>query len=104
VRSLNLDELNPEDLKAKVIMHFQNPMRGSSAKAEKARALCESDFEREVYDALLAEGYGVTPQVAVGGYRIDMVIEGGGDRRLAVELDGEKWHSPESGGRTTGDN
>ncbi len=96
VRSLDLDDLNPEDLKAKAIMHFQNPMRGSSAKTEKARALCElKEFEREVYDALLAEGYAVTPQVAVGGYRIDMVIEGGGDRRLAVELDGEKWHGPE---------
>lgn len=54
-----------------------------------------SQSSREVYDALLAEGYAVTPQVAVGGYRIDMVIEGGGDRRLAVELDGEKWHGPE---------
>ena len=24
-----------------------------------------------------------------------MVVEGGGDRRLAIELDGEKWHGPE---------
>ena len=95
VRSLSLDDLNPDDLKAKAIMHLQDPMKGSAAKHEKDRALCESGFEREVYDSLVAEGYAVTPQVPVGDFRIDMVIEGGGDRRLAVELDGEKWHGPE---------
>jgi very-short-patch-repair endonuclease len=95
VRSISLDDLDPDDLKAKAIMHFRDPMKGSAAKHEKDRALCESGFEKEVYDNLVAEGYAVTPQVPVGGFRIDMVIEGGGDRRLAVELDGEKWHGPE---------
>ncbi len=40
-------------------------------------------------------GYCVTPQVGVGSYRIDLVVEGDNDRRLAVELDGDKWHPPE---------
>jgi hypothetical protein len=79
VRSIALEDLDPEDLKAKAIVHFQDPMRGSSAKREKARELCESEFEREVYDRLVGEGYSVTPQVPAGGFRIDMVIEGGGD-------------------------
>ena len=95
VRSLSLEDLDPLDLKAKAILHFQNPMKGSASKEGKGRGLCESDFEREVYDSLLAQGYIVTPQVPVGSFRIDMVVEGGGDRRLAVELDGEKWHGPE---------
>jgi very-short-patch-repair endonuclease len=95
VRSLSLEDLDPLDLKAKAILHFQNPMKGSASKEGKGRALCESDFEREVYDSLLAQEYIVTPQVPVGSFRIDMVVEGGGDRRLAVELDGEKWHGPE---------
>jgi len=82
-------------MKAKAIVHFQNPMRGIVAEEQNGRALCESDFEREVYDALLAKGYLVTPQVPVGSFRIDLVVEGGGDRRLAIELDGEKWHGPE---------
>jgi len=34
-------------------------------------------------------------QVAVGEYRIDLVVDGGGDRRLAIELDGDKYHGPD---------
>src|SRR5207249_4538853 len=37
-------------------------------------------------------GYWVTPQVRVGQYRIDMVVEGHDDARLAVECDGDKYH------------
>ena len=95
LRHQPLEDLDPLDLKAKAILHFQNPMKGSASKEGKGRALCEFDFEREVYDSLLAQEYIVTPQVPVGSFRIDMVVEGGGDRRLAVELDGEKWHGPE---------
>jgi len=36
----------------------------------------------------------VRPQVQVGGYFIDFVIEGDGNRRLAVELDGDRYHPP----------
>ena len=39
-------------------------------------------------------GYRVTTQWPVGAYRIDMVVEGAG-KRLAVECDGERWHSAE---------
>jgi very-short-patch-repair endonuclease len=95
IRSLSLEELDPEDLKAKAIMHFQNPMRGRPSGSDEARDLCESEFETEVYDALVGLQYAITPQVPVGGYRIDLVVEGGADRRLAVELDGEKWHGPD---------
>ena len=31
VRSLSLEDLDPMDLKAKAIMHFQNPMRGTGS-------------------------------------------------------------------------
>jgi len=34
----------------------------------------------------------VTPQVQVGQYRIDMVVEGHNDTRLAIECDGDKYH------------
>jgi very-short-patch-repair endonuclease len=34
----------------------------------------------------------VTPQVRVGQYRIDMVVEGHNDTRLAVECDGDQYH------------
>lgn len=43
---------------------------------------------------LVASGYRVQPQWPVGAYRIDLVVEGN-TRRLAVECDGEQWHTPE---------
>jgi transcription elongation GreA/GreB family factor len=33
--------------------------------------------------------------VPVGGYAIDFVVEGADDRRLAIELDGDKYHGPD---------
>jgi very-short-patch-repair endonuclease len=58
------------------------------------RELCESDFEREMFDELVKRGYRLRPQVKVGGYRIDLVVEGAEDRPLAVECDGDRWHGP----------
>jgi very-short-patch-repair endonuclease len=48
-----------------------------------------------MYDELTQRGYWVTPQVKVGQYRIDMVVEGHNDARLAVECDGDKYHGPD---------
>ena len=31
----------------------------------------------------------------VGQYRIDMVVEGANDTRIAIECDGDKYHGPE---------
>jgi very-short-patch-repair endonuclease len=44
---------------------------------------------------LLELGYSVTPQVKVGPFSIDLVVEGEADRRLAIELDGDKYHTPD---------
>jgi very-short-patch-repair endonuclease len=54
----------------------------------------ESEFERQVLQRLVKAGYRVTTQWPVGAYRIDLVVEGAG-RRLAIECDGERWHSAE---------
>ncbi len=61
----------------------------------KLRDLCESPFEKEIYDLLTQRGYAVLPQVPAGGYRIDMVVEGQNGKRLAVECDGDRFHGPE---------
>jgi hypothetical protein len=37
----------------------------------------------------------VLPQVKSGSYRLDMVVEGANDTRLAVECDGDAFHGPE---------
>lgn len=93
VRSVREEELNPSDLKARVIRHFAEPM--PEAASGQLEAACESDFERDVLRRLVASGYRVTPQVGAQGYRIDLVVEGVDGRRLAVECDGDRYHGPE---------
>jgi very-short-patch-repair endonuclease/transcription elongation GreA/GreB family factor len=95
VRSVREEELKPDDLKAKVLRHFRDPMKGSKRPEGDAAALCDSDFERAVLRKLLDGGYRVTPQVGALGYKIDLVVEGTGDRRLAVECDGDQYHGPD---------
>lgn len=92
-RSFRREDLKEHDLRSQLVNHFQNPLRRETEK--KGRDRCESDFERDVFDRLNAAGYRVLPQVAAGGYRIDMVVEGSAGRRLAVECDGDQYHGPD---------
>ena len=94
VRSVRRDELNPNDLKARLIAHFENPMP-ELEEIEDALSVCESNFERDMMQRLLQRGYRVQGQVGSIGYRIDMVVEGADRRRLAVECDGDRYHGPE---------
>ncbi len=94
VRSVQRDELNPNDLKARLIAHFENPMPDHE-EIEDVLAVCESNFERDLMKKLLDRGYRVKGQVGSVGYRIDMVVEGADRRRLAVECDGDRYHGPE---------
>ena len=52
----------------------------------------ESEFERLVAHELKSHGFRVQAQYRVGFYRIDLVVEGNG-KKLAVECDGDRWHS-----------
>jgi hypothetical protein len=40
-------------------------------------------------------GYRLRAQVPIAGFRIDFVVEGANDSRLAIELDGDQWHGPD---------
>lgn len=68
---------------------------GLSADPAGLLALCDSNFEREVLSELLGRGFRVLPQVKAGSYRIDLVVEGAQDRRLAIECDGDEFHGPD---------
>lgn len=93
VRSVELAQLSPSDkLRRNLIAHFATPCAQDEQRVENLRTLCESDFEREIYDILTERGYRVIPQVKVGGFRIDMVVEGHNDLRLAIECDGDRYH------------
>lgn len=95
VRSVELDDLKPNDLKHKLLSHLRDPMPQANNVDQEMIERCESDFEREVFRELTTKGYLTIPQVPVGEYRIDLVVEGDNDRRLAVELDGDRYHGPE---------
>jgi very-short-patch-repair endonuclease len=99
VRSVQLEDLRPTDIKAQILQHFANPMpEGRVATGGEVDTLldrCDSGFEREVLQMLLDANYRVRPQVPAGGFRIDLVVEGAEDRRLAIELDGDQFHGPD---------
>lgn len=90
VHSLNPEiDLKPDDIRLKLINHAINP---SIDRNEEKLKAAESDFEKQVMNTLHNQGYKITPQWKVGAYRIDMVVEDG-DKRIALECDGEKWHT-----------
>ncbi|SDX43319.1 AAA domain-containing protein [Nitrosomonas oligotropha] len=94
-RSLQEENLtNESDLRLKILRHFLAPMP-QYERIGNSIDLCDSDFERDVYKRLVEKGYNITPQVRVGAFSIDLVVEGENDRRLAIELDGDKYHPPE---------
>lgn len=93
VRSVELDDLSLKDhLRRGLIEHFSSPFVQDETKVKNLRELCESGFELEIYDLLTERGYRVVPQVKVGNYRLDMVVEGYNDARLAIECDGDRYH------------
>ena len=54
----------------------------------------DSWFEVDVFLRIARRGYRVIPQFEVGGYRIDLVVQGM-EGSLAVECDGDAWHGPD---------
>jgi very-short-patch-repair endonuclease len=93
VRSVEAHHLAEGDrLRRGLLAHFAAPFPDEAAVEGDARGLCESPLERDIYDWLLERGYRVRPQLRVGAYRIDLVVEGDNDARLAIECDGDKYH------------
>jgi len=96
VRSVDLEHLSQADhLRRGLIRHFAQPFGDQPPRVTVTRELCESDLERGVFDWLSANGYRVMPQVRVGAYRVDMVVEGENDTRLAIECDGDRYEGAE---------
>jgi transcription elongation GreA/GreB family factor/very-short-patch-repair endonuclease len=94
VRSIRREDLNENDLKARLIAHFENPMPTVAKANGDIFAICGSEFERDVLRRLIEKQYRVTPQVGSVGFSIDMVVEGADGTRLAIECDGDRFHGP----------
>ncbi|MBK3780105.1 very short patch repair endonuclease [Paraburkholderia aspalathi] len=95
VRSVTAEHLSEKDIRMSLLEHFSRPAVEQEVDDGGLIRLCESGFEREVFTMLVSRGYRVIPQVKAGGYRLDMVVEGGSDTRLAIECDGDAFHGPD---------
>ena len=94
VHSLDpVNHLQGGDLRRRLIEHARDP-KALMREMEEQGARTDSIFEKLVLERLISAGYRVHPQWPVGARRIDLVVEGI-SKRLAVECDGEKWHTPE---------
>ncbi|QYG95219.1 AAA family ATPase [Iamia sp. SCSIO 61187] len=96
--SVTLDGLGPSDLRRSLLTYMQRPPVVDAAgqvddvRDDQPHPRFDSLFEQRVHNRIRAKGYAVTPQVEVNGRRIDLVVTGA-KGRLAVECDGEAWHS-----------
>jgi very-short-patch-repair endonuclease len=86
--------LKTDDLRFQLLQHARDPGATLHA-ASQDLPKPESPLEREVAMRLADAGFRVKQQMSVGHFRIDMVVEDG-ERRLAVECDGDRYRSPES--------
>lgn len=95
VRSVKVSDLSNKDLRLTLLSHFDKPIITDQEEAENLIDRCESGFEQQVFKELTSCGYHVVPQVKTGAYRLDMVVEGDADTRLAIECDGDEFHGPD---------
>lgn len=92
----SLDSAN--DLKSgdirKMLIDFSLNPQSVNMKNAKIVAKAESPFEVAVAKYLAVKGYHLVQQWEVGAYRLDMVVMCG-KKKIAIECDGERYHSGE---------
>ena len=86
------NDLKTGDIRKEFLEYASNPKE--YILIEEIEKKSDSVFEEEVVKHLVSEGYHIKQQWEVGAYRIDMVALFQ-DKKIAIECDGEKWHSTE---------
>ncbi|MCR4600356.1 MAG: AAA family ATPase [Clostridia bacterium] len=86
-------DLKPGDIRKRLIDYSLNPKAVEVAHAEIEKK-ADSPFETAVAIFLADRGYHLVQQWQVGSYRLDIVAVCG-KKKVAIECDGEKWHSGE---------
>jgi very-short-patch-repair endonuclease len=97
--SITLDLLSPADLRRSFLAYMLNPPAPAATGGfddlrwdSERRDPFGSKFEQRVFIELRDRGYSTTPQFEVTGRFIDLVVTGA-KGRLAIECDGDYWHS-----------
>ena len=85
--------LKPGDIRGELLSYASDPSAFARSLDEVTRK-ADSPFEEAVGQHLIARGYQIAQQWEVGSYRIDIVALCG-NKRVAIECDGERWHSGE---------
>ena len=94
VHSLDKDrDLKDGDIRKGLLEYSLNPSLFVKS-VENIEEQADSPFEKEVCEYLVARDYNIIQQWPVGSYRIDMVAQYNG-HKVAIECDGERWHSGE---------
>lgn len=88
--SISVNDISNTDcLRYQLLTYIADPLKEET---EANRLKCESKFEENVFDAIVAKGYRVIPQYEVAGFRMDLVVQGE-QSKLVVECDGDHWHT-----------
>ena len=90
---------NEMDWRYKLLKWFYNPRdeelnAGRSALEKAYKCGLASEFSYEVGNLIIDKGYKVIPEYETLGRRIDLVVQGE-NARLAVECDGDQYHTLE---------
>lgn len=99
--SIPLDEFrNQADWRYRLMNWFYDPKQeelnaGREALKKEFNSGRASQFSFDVGNLLIERGYQVLPEYPVIGYRIDLVVQGS-EARLAVECDGDQYHTLEN--------
>ena len=88
------NDLKPGDIRKMLLDYAANPQSDEIKRAE-VEEKAESPFETAVASTLVSRGYHLVQQWKVGAYRLDMVAVCG-KKAVAIECDGERWHSGEA--------
>lgn len=110
--SITVNDLSKSCLRYDLLKYCSDPQVDGASKSDididKLRVYCrsvrrrrdnvpspfDSWFEVDVFFKIIEKGFRVIPQYEIGGYRIDFIVEGM-QGRLAVECDGDEYHSAE---------
>lgn len=87
------NDLKPGDIRKRLLDYSRDP-RAFALKHNEIEEKAESPFEKEVAQALSDKGYNLVQQWPVGAYRLDLVAVCG-QKTVAIECDGDRWHSGE---------
>lgn len=88
------NDLKPGDIRKILIDYAINP-RSIDVKNAEIDRNSESPFEASVAKSLVSRGYHLVQQWNVGAYRLDIVAVFG-NKKVAIECDGERYHSGEN--------